>query len=279
MMIIQHNRVRMNFLRITALLCFLYSSSSASAGGADSYLFVPDGANFLVYGRGTDTFLLTQTRMAQLKLDSDISHLASGKRIVTAADDPSGLAVSEKMNSMIEGMRRSALNDEDMVNFHRFAESVIAQDQEIMQRVRELIVQASSGILGPDDRDIIQGEITELTAQIDMNAKFSQLNKILVIPDLTAKGLGVDAIDVVHDPRGAFKMADRALTALSSKRVLQGVKSNTLRFRIEGKYFNIVNFEQSASRITDQDMAEGVSDLIRDSVLLKSKYGLIMRKK
>jgi len=155
----------------------------------------------------------------------------------------------------------------------------VAQDQDLVQRIRLLIIQASNGILAVEDREYIQAEILQLLNQINMNAKFSQFNTKPVIPELTTANLGLDSIDVVHKVLDSIGTVDEALKKLTAKRVLQGVKSNILTFRIEGKSYHYLNLQKAQSGITDMDMSEGISELIKNSVLLKTQNGLIMRSK
>ena len=74
-------------------------------------------------------------------------------------------------------------------------------------------------------------------------------------------------------------LVDEALAKLTRGRVLHGVKSNILTFQIEGKSYHFLNLQKSQSTITDLDMAEGISELIKNSVLLKTQHGLIIRSK
>lgn len=245
----------------------------------DDFLFKPDGSNFYVYGRGTDTFIINQSKLTSSNINKLFEQLSFGKRINSAADDPSGLAVSEKMEALLRQLRQSSMNDEDMRNFYNVVESAIAQDQDLLNRVRELLIQGASGILATDDREIIQSEISELLKQIDMNARFSQFNTIPVIQDLTTKNLGLDKVDIVHNPDKSIGIVDAALTKLTKGRVLKGIQSNILTFRIEGKNWYYVNFVESVSRITDMEMSEGISDLVKNSVILKSQHGLLLRSK
>jgi len=255
-------------------LLFFYLSVFSEGG---DYLFVPDSANFILYSRGADTFILSQAKMGEGRWNSILQRMSSGKRINSAADDPAGFAVAEKMDAMLEGIKRESMNDQDMRNMHNFIESAVAQDQYIVQRIRELAVSATNGILGPDDREYIQAEIDQLIAQVEMNAKFTQFNTVRVIPELTSAYLGLDGVDVVRRPEQAIAIADKALKTLTVKRVLHGVKANILTFRIEGKSYYYINLQSAQSRITDYDMAEGVSELVKNSVLVKTRYGILMK--
>jgi len=64
---------------------------------------------------------------------------------------------------------------------------------------------------------------------------------------------------------------------LMTKRVVQGVKSNILTFKIEGKSYQFLNLQRTESNISDLDMAEGITELIKNSVLFKTQHGLIIR--
>lgn len=254
----------------------LFASPAAGAEPA-RYLFAPDGANFLVYGAGGGKqFIINQPKLTQWRLQKDFAGLSSGKRIVTAGDDPAGLAVAEKMDSLIRGLKQESMNAEDMRNYVNFLESALGADQELITRIRELALRASSGILGPDDRALIQAEVREVLAQIDMNAEFTQFNKKNVMKEITAAFLGIAAADVARDAPGAIGMADTALKKIQVMRTGAGVKANVLTLQIEGKSLYILNMGEAESRLRDLDMAEGVSSLMKNSVLLKTQYGVLM---
>jgi len=268
----------MKIISIIAVSIIAAASSGVTAKDS-SFLFQPDGANFYVYGYGQRSFIVTQSRLTEMNLNNQILQLSSGKRINSAADDPAGLAVAEKMKGLLNQLKQESVNAEDMRNFHNYVESAIAEDQALLQRIRLLLVQASGGILNTEDREYIQAEINQLLSQINMNARFLQFNTMSIIPELTTHSLGLDAVDVVHNFYNSTGIVDDAMTALTKKRVIQGVQSNVLTFRIEGKSYQYINLQRTESNISDLDMAEGISDLIKNSVLLKSQHGLIIRSK
>ena len=201
------------------------------------------------------------------------------KRINTASDDPAGFAVAEKMNALLKQLKQESMNAEDMRNMHNFIESAIAEDQELLQRIRLLIVQASNGILNSEDRENIQTEIDQFLNTDKYERKFLQFNSKSIIPDLTTENLGLDGVDVVHNVQNSIKFVDDALTKLTKKRVIQGVQSNILTFQIEGKSYQYLNLQRTESNISDLDMAEGITELIKNSVLLKTQNGLLIRSK
>jgi len=102
--------------------------------------------------------------------------LASGMRINRAGDDASGLAVSEKMRSQIRGLNRAELNAQDGISFIQTAEGYLQESGNMLQRIRELAVQASNGIYSSEDRMQIQVEVSQLIDEIDRIASHAQFN-------------------------------------------------------------------------------------------------------
>jgi len=117
-----------------------------------------------------------QLAMNNLQSDKNIEKLSSGMRINRAGDDASGLAVSEKMRSQVSGLRRAERNTQDAISFIQTAEGYLDESQVILQRVRELAVQASNGIYSSEDRMQIQVEVSQLVAEVDRIASHAQFN-------------------------------------------------------------------------------------------------------
>jgi len=113
--------------------------------------------------------------------------LATGLRINSASDDASGLAVSQKMRAQIRGLDRSAKNAQDGISLLQTAEGGIKEISSLLQRMRELSVQGANDVLTSEDRQHIQGEIDELSSQVDAIAKQTQFNrKKLLNGDMSA---------------------------------------------------------------------------------------------
>jgi len=102
--------------------------------------------------------------------------LASGMRINKAGDDPAGLAVSEKMRAQVNGLQRAAKNAEDAISFIQTSEGYLQETQNVLQRVRELSIQAANGIYTAEDRMQIQVEISQLVDEVDRIASHAQFN-------------------------------------------------------------------------------------------------------
>jgi flagellin len=176
-----------------------------------------------------------------LSVDKNMEKLSSGMRVNRAGDDASGLAVSEKMRSQIRGLHQASKNAANGVSFIQTTEGYLQESQDILQRLRELSVQAANGIYTAEDRMQIQVEVSQLVDEIDRIASHAQFNGMNIltgrfsredgenvvtasmwfhiganmdqrervfIGTMTAKGLGVkqvssDAIVSLEDPDGA----------------------------------------------------------------------------
>lgn len=109
-----------------------------------------------------------------------LEKLSSGLRINRAADDAAGLAISEKMRSQIRGLDMAERNSLDAISLIQTAEGALSSTHEILQRMRELSVQAANGTLEADDRKAVQDEINALTFEIDRIADTTQFNQKLL---------------------------------------------------------------------------------------------------
>jgi len=115
------------------------------------------------------------------EVNKSMEKLASGERINKAGDDASGLAVSEKMRTQIQGLRQAERNTEDGMSFVQTAEGYLNQSAQIIQRIRVLSVQASNGIYSPEDRQLIQVEVSALVDEVDRVASQAEFNRFKVL--------------------------------------------------------------------------------------------------
>jgi len=115
-------------------------------------------------------------RVTQGAINRDMERLSSGLRINRAGDDASGLAVSEKMRAQIRGLNQASANAANGISFIQTAEGFLQGTTDVLQRIRELAVQAANGIYTDEDRMYIQVEISQLVAEIDRIASHAQFN-------------------------------------------------------------------------------------------------------
>lgn len=114
--------------------------------------------------------------VANRGIAKSIEKLSSGLRINTAADDPSGLAISERLRSQIKGLNRAASNAQNAASYMQTAESALNETHSILQRMRELAIEASDSTLTSTDRQTIQNEIDQLSEEVDRIATSTEFN-------------------------------------------------------------------------------------------------------
>jgi flagellin len=124
----------------------------------------------------------------------NIEKLSSGMRINRAGDDASGLAVSEKMRSQVRGLNQASTNAQNGISFIQATEGYLQESQDILQRMRELAVQASNGIYSSEDRMQIQVEVSQLVAEIDRIASSAQFNGMNMLTGRYAKETGENTV-------------------------------------------------------------------------------------
>jgi len=117
-----------------------------------------------------------QTGVTEAGIAKDIEKLSSGMRINRAADDASGLAVSEKLRSQVRGLNVAGKNIQDGVSFVQTTEGYLVETTEVVQRLRELAVQSANGIYTAEDRMQMQVEVSQLVDEIDRIASHAQFN-------------------------------------------------------------------------------------------------------
>jgi flagellin len=132
--------------------------------------------------------------IANTNTASNMGKLSSGMRINKAGDDASGLAVSEKMRSQIRGLNQASRNASDGISFIQTSEGYLQESTDIIQRVRELAVQASNGIYTAEDRMQIQVEVSQLVDELDRVASHAQFNGMNMLTGRFASDNGFNTV-------------------------------------------------------------------------------------
>lgn len=123
-------------------------------------------------------------------LSKSMEKLSSGFRINRAADDAAGLAISEKMRGQIRGLNQAVRNAQDGISLIQTAEGALNETHSILQRMRELAVQAANDTNTLEDRREIQKEVNQLIEEIDRIGKTTQFNtKVLLSGGFATSGL------------------------------------------------------------------------------------------
>ncbi len=243
--------------------------------------------------------------------DKSLEQLSSGMRINRAGDDASGLAVSEKMRSQVQGLRQAERNTEDGMSFVQTTEGYLDQTHSIIQRIRVLAVQSANGIYTAEDRQLIQVEVSALVDEVDRIASQAEFNKMklllgdfarinpnasmwfhmgsnmhqrerIFIQTMTALSLGLKDIvgrpitlSTPEDSNRNLGVMDNALHLIAKQRADLGAYYNRLEHAAKGLMNAYENIQASESRIRDADMAETTVSLTRSQILVQSGTSML----
>lgn len=139
--------------------------------------------------------------------------LSSGYRINRAADDAAGLSISEKMRGQIRGLEQASTNAQDGISMIQTAEGALNESQAILQRMRELSVQASNGTNTDDDRAALQDEVSQLQDELDRIAETTEFNTMKLLDgSLSTKGASTTG-SVTIGTADAFTATEAKLTS------------------------------------------------------------------
>ena len=132
--------------------------------------------------------------------------LSSGYRINRAADDAAGLSISEKMRSQIRGLNQASTNAQDGISLIQTAEGALSESHSILQRMRELSVQAANGTETDDDRQAVQDEISQLQEELTRISETTEFNTMKLLDG--SLDSGSKTFDYKSSQPGAFGVKD-----------------------------------------------------------------------
>lgn len=232
-------------------------------------------------------------RRSTLDLNKSLQRLSSGLRINRAADDAAGLAISESLRSRIRGLAVAQRNAQDGISLVQTAEGALSETTNILQRIRELAVQAANGTNSPQNRADLNAEVTQLVAQIDAIATNTEFNGVILLngstPSITlqvgaeagqtlavatqdarAATLGVAGLDLVGAASAAITAADNALIIVNTARASFGASQNRIEFTINTLAIEEENSAASESAIRDADIAQETIRFTRNQILVSA---------
>ena len=225
--------------------------------------------------------------------------LSSGYRVNRAADDAAGLAISEKMRAQVRGLNRASDNAQDGISLIQTAEGALEQKHAILQRTRELVVQASNtGVLdsGTADFQKIQDEIDELKAEynrIDTDTEFnkkkllngSYSSQYLQLGANKGQGISVNisstawqAVDITAGDKTnteKISVVDAMLDKVSTVRSKLGAIQNRLEYTVKVDDNTAENMSAAESRIRDTDMASEMVEYSKNNILAQAGQAML----
>jgi len=230
--------------------------------------------------------------------------ISSGYRINSAADDPAGLAISEKMRAQIRGLNMSAKNIQDGISLVQTAEGALNETHDMIQRMRELAIEAANDTLTDDDRQKLELEFQELKKEIQRISTDTEFNtKTLLNGDHATKGIKIQAgansgqnielfingmgsealglkdasIATQGDADKAISTMDEALKRVSNERSRLGAYQNRLEHAYNANMNTAENLQAAESRIRDADIAKEMMNMVKAQILMQaSQYVLAM---
>lgn len=227
------------------------------------------------------------------------SHLSSGKRINTAADDAAGLAIGQKMQKEENGLRVGGENAKEGIGALNVADGALGGVMDYLQRIRELAVKSMNGLSSSSDRASYQKEIDQLKEGIQSMSKTTSLNEHKLLdgsmadmhlatnPDgtgmkigmanSTLEALGIADFDVSS---GKFSLddIDSAIDMVASQRSGLGASTNRLEHTYNNNTSATLEQLSSRSRIEDLDMPKAISEQKKEEVLGQYKTMMLREK-
>lgn len=236
--------------------------------------------------------------------------LSSGLRINSAADDAAGLAIANKMDAQVRGLRQANRNTMDGISMIQTAEGALNEVHAMLQRMRELSVQAANGTYSEEDRDKIQQELNELTEEIERIGDTTEFNTKpllkgeedgtemevilqvganeqqtlkVAIGDMRAEALGIKRpgdepgldVSTQEGASQAITTYDNAISIVSNQRSKLGAVQNRLEHTTKNLGVSEENLTASKSRIQDADMAYEMAQYTQQNVISQAATAML----
>ena len=237
-------------------------------------------------------------------LGTAMERLSTGKRLNSAKDDAAGMAIATSMTAQVKGMSQAIRNSNDGIALAQTAEGSLSEVTNMLQRVRELAVQSSSGTYqDATDRTYMQAEVDQLTAQIGQVITNSKFNGVAMFDGTTASvtvQTGANAADTVAltmanlttlaasgGAAGSYNIStaatastalaslDTELDTISSARASLGAGQNRLESVVNNLTNTVTNLSDARSRIEDADYSAETTAMAKAQILSQASTAMI----
>jgi flagellin len=248
------------------------------------------------------------------QMSKSLEKLSSGYRINRAADDAAGLSISEGLRSQIGGLKVAVRNAQDGISVVQTAEGALTETHSILQRMRDLSVQASStGSQDSDARSAAQTEFGQLNQELDrianttafggqklldigggaydgtfqvgangsssdqiaVNLSTAAFGSVTGVTGFDSAGLGVGSLDLTTAGTAAIDAIDTAIKGVSTARATLGAYQNRFEHTINNLNVAVENLSASESRIRDTDMAQEMVSFTRSQILTQAGTSML----
>ncbi len=245
-------------------------------------------------------------RTTRSSLDRNLERLSTGLRINHAGDDAAGLAISEILKAQTRGLSQAERNAQDGVSVIQIAEGGLSEISNILIRMRELGVQAASDTIGQEERRFLNIEFQQLLEEINRIANSTEYNHTPLLngstnsfdiqvgtrnnpdtdrirlfdvntADVNTVSLGINLSHVGDklSAQSSLSTIDSAIASVTSVRAQFGAMQNRLQSTINTLLVNKENIITATSRIRDMDMAEEMTELTKNNILMQSGVSVL----
>jgi flagellin len=235
-------------------------------------------------------------------LNTSLQRLSSGLRINSAKDDAAGLAISNRMTAQVRGLNQAARNANDGISLAQTAEGALDEVTNMMQRMRELAVQAANGSNSTSDRQSLDDEYQELMSEITRIANTTSFNgqdvlagtlgsvkfqvgaeagetiTVSINQNMTANGLSISSTKITSTMANASYAIGKLDEAIADVDNFRG-KLGAVQSRFESTIANVSNVAENVSaarsRIVDADFAEETASLTKAQILQQAGVAML----
>jgi flagellin len=241
----------------------------------------------------------------QRNQERSLARLSSGYRINQAADDAAGLAISEQLKGQIRGLRQAGRNANDGISLVQVAEGGLNEVSNMLIRLRELGVQASSDTIGDTERKFVDVEYQQLKSEIQRISEVTTFNgrdllngtggvidiqvgthndvfKDRISFNASAANASLESLGLVAEGAGTKEVAqmsidavDKAIVSVNAIRANFGAMQNRLQSTTANLAISDENLSAANSRIRDTDVAAESSELVRNNVLMQAGISVL----
>ena len=243
---------------------------------------------------------LTET---QNSLSSSLEKLSSGFRINRAADDAAGLSISEKLRAQISGFQQGMQNAQDGISMLQTGEGALNETTALLQRVRQLAVQAANGTQDTESRTAANNEVTASLSEIDRisvatkygstsllgsnqsftfqvgntSAATDSIGVAVTAMNTASGGLNLSGLSIgsAASAQAALASIDFAISTVSAQRSSFGAVQNRLQHTVANLGVAVENLSASESRIRDVDMASEMVKFTKDQILSQAGTAML----
>ena len=245
----------------------------------------------------------------QRGLQKAMEQLSTGKRINSAADDAAGLAISSKMTAQIRGLNQAVRNASDAISMIQTAEGATNEISNMLQRMRELAVQAANDTNSTSDRSSLNSEFTALRSEINRISATTQWNGFNVLDGTAGSagsvtfqvganaggsnavsmtfsdigtgasgalvGISASSLSTLSDASAAITATNSAIATIDQKRGDMGAVINRFQYTVDNLTNISTHAAESRSRIQDTNYSMATTDLAKRQIIQQAATAML----